>query len=87
MRFFTSKFPWVKIHSIFLDKLRLFATKDNSVYGLKPVVLRWKNKITDIIISPRKRENVLFVFGLYLLSILAGLFFACLVYASEYGWQ
>ena len=43
-------------------------------------------KIRDIITSPMKKKEVLCVAGLYLLSLLAGLFLAGLCYAFEHGW-
>ncbi len=39
----------------------------------------WKKKITKIIISRRKRKEVLFVIGLYLLAILVGFFIMFLI--------
>ncbi len=47
-----SKFPQVKTRSTLWDKLRLPAAAYDSIYGLKPVVLRWKNE--------RKSCNLLF---------------------------
>ena len=46
----------------------------------------FKKKIRDIIISPQVRKEVLFVIGLYLLSILVTFIIICLIYAAEYGW-
>jgi hypothetical protein len=42
-------------------------------------------KIRDIMTSPMKKKEILRVVGLYLLSLLAGLFIAGLCYAFEYG--
>ena len=74
MKFFISTFPRIKIPRIFRDKLRLLAIADDSICWLKSVVLQWKKKITKIIKSRRKRREVLFEIGLYLLAILVGFF-------------
>jgi len=46
---------------------------------LKSIVLHWKKKITNIIISRRKRNKVLVNIGLYLLCILLGFFIIFLI--------
>jgi hypothetical protein len=44
-----------------------------------------RGTIKDIIKSRQARKDFLFVIGLYLLSILAGLFLAGLFYVTEFG--
>ena len=86
MRLFSGIVIWIKNPKFFRDKLHLPGTADDSICKLKSLVLLWKNKITAIKISPKKRKDVLFVIALILLSLLASFFLSCLFYAAEYGW-
>ncbi len=55
------------------------------IYYLKSIVLNWKKKITNIIISRRKRNKAFVNIGLYLLCILLGFFIMFLIIcAFEY---